>query len=173
LAFIFTLLIGGTVGIAVAEGRVEGRFQGNVLVALSGESVKHSPCNAVIESTGIGEAPRGRRVVQAKLLAERAAKVRAYRNLIRTVDRLSSVLVNGSGIVSATGFIRGARVVEKKYLPDGRVEVKVALDVSFLGSDSACERTIVRKMNSYGLPVYRVDRRVNEISEQDWIELNH
>lgn len=171
--FVFVFFVYRADTFAAGEGRTEGRAERHVIVTLSGESVKHSPCSAAIESTGIGKAPQGRSLAQVRLLAERAAKIRAYRNLIRTVDRLSPILVNGSGIISATGFIRGARVVERNYLPDGRVEVKLALDVRFLGSDSSCERMIVRKMDSYGFPVYRVDRTVNEISEQDWIELNH
>jgi hypothetical protein len=146
--------------------------EGHVIVNLSGESVKGNPCSGMIESTGIGKAPQGRSVAQARLLAERAAKVRAYRNLIRTVDRLSPILINGSGIDSATGFIRGAQVIEKNFFPDGRVEVKIAVNVHFLDSDSACEAWVTGKMRPYGLPVYKVDRTVEEIGEEDWVDLN-
>lgn len=118
----------------------------------------------------MGRAPHGRGKAQGKLLAERAAKLRAYRNLISAVDRLNPILDHGTGMVSTTGFIRGARVVEKNYLPDGRVQVKLALDIRF--PESKNEVWIIKRVKDFGVHIYTVDRKVETISEEAWVEWN-
>lgn len=153
-------------------GWVLGASEGHVVVTLTGETLKKSPCGGILEATGIGVLPQGRSRAQARLMAERGAKVRAYRNLVQAVDRLSSLLAEGTGVVTASGFIRGARVIEKRYLPNGKVEVKIALDVHFSNSQMACEEWITHRIRVYGLPIHHVDHEVRELSEEDWIELN-
>jgi hypothetical protein len=147
--------------------------EGRVVVMLTGETVKENSCGAVLESTGIGKAPKGRGMAQSKLMAERAAKVRAYRNLVQAVDSLNTVLPSGSGSVSTTGFIKGARIVEKKYLPDGQVEIKIALDVNFMNQNDVCRDWVIHKVSHYGFSVYEVDTQTTEISENEWVEWNH
>lgn len=147
--------------------------EGRVIVTLSGETVKTGPCGGVLEATGVGRVAQGRSRAQARLMAERAAKVRAYRNLVRVVDHFSPVLSGGEGMVMANGFLRGAKVIEKVYLPDGRVEVRMAVDVLFpLSGSYSCEEWVSRHAERHQLPVYTVDRRVEEISESEWLELN-
>ena len=129
-------------------------------------------CAGILEAHGIGKAPRGRSRAQARLLAERAAKVQAYRNLLKAVDRLNPILVNGAGLVSQTGYIRGAKFVEKQYRPSGEVEVKAVLDVSFMNQDMPCSVWMERKIVSTGYSVVIVETQDREITERDWIELN-
>lgn len=159
---------------------VMGASEGHVAVTFTGETLRDSPsqtvgfqaCQGILEATGIGILPGGRSMAQARLLAERSAKIRAYRNLIRAVDRLSPLLVNGTGTVSRTGFIRGARVIERRYLSNGQVEVKIALDVHFSNPQNACEEWITHRVKAFGLPIHHVDHEARELFEEDWVQLN-
>ncbi|MBI1883869.1 MAG: hypothetical protein HYS08_06645 [Chlamydiae bacterium] len=142
----------------------------DVIVTVNRETVQQSPSSMSLEALGRGEAPQGRSLAQARLLAERAAKVKAYYNLARTLSRMSLELRDGSSIISETGFIRGAKVIEKVYLPDGGVQVKMVLDVSLVHpcDDEAC---FSRRMRVYGVPVYVVDDKTEEISQGEWEEI--
>jgi hypothetical protein len=90
-----------------------------------------------IVATGIG-APPSKPVnqAQARAMTERAAYVVALRNLLETVKGVQvdsvSVVENfmvKSDVIRArvNGIVNGARVVDKKYMSDGSVEVKVAM----------------------------------------------
>lgn len=142
-----------------------------VVTLAADESAVTSPTTGLLEVTGVGQAPQGKGKAQARLLAERAAKVRAYRHLMRALDRLEPLLDKGTGVVSDTGFIRGAKIVEKSYLPGGRVKVKIALDVSFAVKNPD-ERSITKKVRDLGVSVHSVDHRIVEISEQEWVQWN-
>ncbi|MBI1871112.1 MAG: hypothetical protein HYS07_07970 [Chlamydiae bacterium] len=146
--------------------------ESRVILSEKGETVKENACGALLEATGIGEPRQGYSPTQARFMAERAATVRAYRNLVRAVDQLSPVLARESSVVSMTGFIHGARIVEKSYLSGGRVEVKIVMDLSFPHASSNCGEWVSEKVRGQGLPVDQVDRHVTEISEDQWVELN-
>ncbi len=90
-----------------------------------------------VYATGIG-APSAQAVnaAQARAMAERAAVVVAYRNLLETVKGVrvdSETMVENFMVKSdvirtqVDGIVKGARVVKKQYLPDGSVEVLVAM----------------------------------------------
>ena len=159
------LLFEGT-GVARAE---DGK---QIFLTIDEDAVQQRPCSAILEATGVGKAPRGRSPAQARLLAERAAKVQAYRNLIRSVDRLSPLIQGEAGIVASTGFIHGVKVVEKIYLPGGRVKIRMIMNLNFANTETACDAWIMEKIKMYNIPVFRVDRKIVEVSERDWIELN-
>lgn len=79
---------------------------------------------------------------QAEILAIRAAKMEAYKNLLETVMKIKTppdkdmkeYLVD-KNIESShiEGFVKGARVVKEEYLDDG--SAKVVLELSLTGND--------------------------------------
>jgi hypothetical protein len=92
---------------------------------------------ATIRAQGTGTRPqRASSAAQARLLAERAAKADAYRNLLEAaygvlVTSSTSVkdLTTGNDSVRTTldGFIRGASLLEVRRLDDGSVEVEMEI----------------------------------------------
>ena len=140
-----------------------------VVLTLTGESVVGDTCQCTIEATGIGEAQTGRSPAQAKLLAERAAKLRAYRNLLHAVRKTRPILTEEATVIHASGFLQGARILEKRYLPDGKVIVKMTMDVSYVPSDhEPCKSYLISHTKQMGYPVYVVNRSMEEISEEEW-----
>lgn len=90
-----------------------------------------------VYATGIGApSPQAVNAAQARAMAERAATVVAYRNLLETVKgvRVDSETVVENFMVRSDvirtqvdGIVKGARIVKKQNLPDGSVEVLVAM----------------------------------------------
>lgn len=90
-----------------------------------------------VYATGIGAPPPNAvNPAQARAMAERAAQVVAYRNLLEIVKgvRVDSETVvenfmTKSDIIrtKVDGIIRGAMPVKKQYLSDGSVEVTIAM----------------------------------------------
>ncbi len=92
-----------------------------------------------VRATGSGIPPEGKTGTEARLMAERAAKVDAYRNLTELVygvriDAATTVedFVTQRDEIKATvsTFIRGAKVVDTRYLNDGSIEVELELPLS-------------------------------------------
>jgi hypothetical protein len=96
----------------------------------------------MIQATGSGAPnPEAPNIAAARLGAERAAKADALRNILETVKGVridSQTLVVNAMTQSDTirtqvqGIIRGARVVNTRYLSDGAVEVTV--EIAMAGS---------------------------------------
>ena len=90
-----------------------------------------------VRATGIGAPPAfPGNAAQARAMAERAAYVVALRNLLETVKgvRVDSETVVENYIVKndvikakVDGIVRGARIVDTRYMSDGSVEVLVAM----------------------------------------------
>lgn len=90
-----------------------------------------------IRATGGGAPPgpgRSVNAAQERLLAERAAKVDAYRNLLEqayglTLTSASTVrdFVTESDVIKTRveAYVRGGKVTDVRHLPDGGVEVDV------------------------------------------------
>ncbi|OGW18529.1 MAG: hypothetical protein A2X56_11585 [Nitrospirae bacterium GWC2_57_13] len=88
-------------------------------------------------ATGIGAPPSGAlNPAQIRAMTERAAFVVAVRNLLETVKGVrvdSTTLVENFMVTSEVirtrveGVVRGARVVNKRYLSDGSVEMVVSM----------------------------------------------
>lgn len=94
-----------------------------------------------IRATGAGvPPPRAVNPAQARLMAERAAKVDALRNLLEqaygvNISSASSVrdfvLQSDSIRARVDAYIRGAEVVDKRYLSDGTVEVDMEVTLGY------------------------------------------
>ena len=93
----------------------------------------------VIRATGSGVPNLEVPSAAARIGAERAAKVDALRNILETLKgvRIDSqtLVVNAmtqSDVIrtQVQGVIRGARVVDKRYTPDGAVEVTVEIPMA-------------------------------------------
>jgi hypothetical protein len=94
----------------------------------------------VITAVGIGAPPaQPANAAQARAMAERAAQVVAYRNLLEAVKGVrvdSTTLVENFMVTSdvikteVSGIVQGAMVMDKKYMSDGSVEVTVGMKLS-------------------------------------------
>ena len=86
---------------------------------------------ASLKVTGIGKAPDSKRgTPQGRLMAERAAEMVAKRNLGLAIGKVSVEGTEKDKEIFVSAFVRGARVTDKKVLPDGTVEVTVELPLS-------------------------------------------
>ncbi len=94
----------------------------------------------VITAVGIGAPPaQPANTAQARAMAERAAQVVAYRNLLEAVKgvRVDSTTTVENFIVTSdvvkiqvSGIIQGATIMDKKYMSDGSVEVTVGMKLT-------------------------------------------
>lgn len=108
-------------------------------------SVKETPkaewVPITIRATGSGAPPANAvNAAQARLMTERAAKLDAYRNLLEQaygVQISSSSTVRDFILQSDTikskveAFIKGAKVVDTRYLSDGTVQVDMELILGY------------------------------------------
>lgn len=107
---------------------------------LVGSSGKVDWTTGVITAVGIGAPPaQPANAAQARAMAERAAQVVAYRNLLEVlkgvrVDSTTTVenfMVTSDVIrTEVSGIIQGAMIMDKKYMPDGSVEVTVGMKLT-------------------------------------------
>jgi len=91
----------------------------------------------IVTAKGSGAPPTGITVIsQARLMAERAAKADALRNLLEAVKGVrvdsettveSFTTKNDVVMTRVSGIVKGATIVDKRYLSDGSVEVTVAV----------------------------------------------
>jgi len=103
-----------------------------------------------IRATGYGAPPPlkpGATPAQVRLMAERAAKADAYRNLL---ERVKGVRIEGETTVQdfiarndvirtrVDGVLRGARVISSRVMPDKTYEVE--LEVRVADIRAACKR---------------------------------
>ncbi len=94
----------------------------------------------VITAVGIGAPPaQPANAAQARAMAERAAQVVAYRNMLEAVkgvqvDSTTTVenFIVTSDVVKTqvSGIIQGAMIMDKKYMSDGSVEVTVGMKLT-------------------------------------------
>ncbi len=94
----------------------------------------------VVTAKGSGAPPTGITIPsQARLMAERAAKADALRNLLEAVKgvRVDSETTvetyttkSDRVMTRVSGIVIGARVVETRYLSDGAVEITVAVNMT-------------------------------------------
>jgi hypothetical protein len=91
----------------------------------------------IVTAKGSGAPPTGITIIsQARLMAERAAKADALRNLLEAVKGVrvdaqttveSFAIKSDMVMTRVSGIVKGATVVDKRYLSDGGVEVTVAV----------------------------------------------
>lgn len=106
----------------------------------AGSTGKVDWSTGVITAVGIGAPPaQPANAAQARAMAERAAQVVAYRNLLEAVKGVrvdSTTLVENFMVTSdmirteVSGIIQGATIMDKKYMSDGSVEVTVGMKLS-------------------------------------------
>ncbi|HEX9113706.1 MAG TPA: hypothetical protein VF888_05095 [Nitrospirota bacterium] len=125
-----------------AAGNASAQLVGTIkdVVESAGSSGKVDWTTGVITSVGIGAPPaQPANAAQARAMAERAAQVVAYRNLLEAVkgvrvDSTTTVenfMVTSDAIkTEVSGIIQGAMVMDKKYMSDGSVEVTVGMKMS-------------------------------------------
>jgi hypothetical protein len=116
-----------------------------------GSSGKIDWTTQVITSVGIGAPPaQPANAAQARAMAERAAQVVAYRNLLEAVKgvRIDSTTTVENFMVTSdvirtqvSGFVQGAMVMDKKYMSDGSVEVTVGMKLTGALADSLLPKT--------------------------------
>ncbi len=119
---------------------------------------------SVIRALGSGApSPSSPNISVARLGAERAAKVDAMRNLLETIKgvRIDSetTVVNAmtqSDVIQSRvqGFVRGAKVVDKKYFDDGGVEVIIEMPITGELADILLPATGGQSAPSAGSPIY-------------------
>lgn len=130
---------------------------------------------AEVMATGIGYPPRrGLSLAQKRLLAQRAATVDAYRVLAGTLSNISGCVVEGSGYIQVSGYIKGASVTQVREYADGKVEVDLTVPVNLRGrairGKTVWDRTIA-DINKRGYPIYYLKQPKEQISEEEWLEI--
>jgi hypothetical protein len=105
----------------------------------------------VLTAVGIGAPPaQPATAAQARAMAERAAQVVAYRNLLEAVKgvRVDSTTTVENFIVTSdvirtevSGIIQGAMIMDKKYMSDGSVEVTVGMKLTGALADALLPKT--------------------------------
>ena len=105
----------------------------------------------VITAVGIGAPPaQPANAAQARAMAERAAQVVALRNLLEAVKGVrvdSSTLVENFMVTSdvirtqVSGMVKGAMIMDKKYMSDGSVEVTVGMKLTGELADALLSQT--------------------------------
>lgn len=105
----------------------------------------------VVTAVGIGAPPASpANPAQARAMAERAAQVVAYRNLLEAVKgvRIDSTTTVENFMVTSdvirtqvSGFVQGATVMDKKYMSDGSVEVTVGMKLTGALADALLPKT--------------------------------
>ena len=136
----FAVLI--AVLLALGTGSASAQLVGTVkdVIEPTGSSGKVDWTTGVITAVGIGAPPaQPANAAQARAMAERAAQVVAYRNLLEAVKgvRVDSTTTVENFMVTSdvirtevSGIIQGATVMDKKYMSDGSVEVTVGMKLT-------------------------------------------
>lgn len=116
-----------------------------------GSSGKVDWTTGVITAVGIGAPPaQPANAAQARAMAERAAQVVAYRNLLESVkgvrvDSTTTVenFITTSDVIrtEVSGIIQGAMIMDKKYMSDGSVEVTIGMKLSGALADALLPKT--------------------------------
>jgi hypothetical protein len=114
----------------------------------------------VITAVGIGAPPaQPANPAQARAMAERAAQVVAYRNLLEAVKgvRVDSTTTVENFIVTSdvintqvNGIIQGATIMDKKYMSDGSVEVTIGMKLTGALADALLPKTPLTPPGSAG-----------------------
>jgi hypothetical protein len=116
-----------------------------------GSSGKVDWTTGVITAVGIGAPPaQPANAAQARAMAERAAQVVAYRNLLEAVkgvrvDSTTTVenFITTSDVIrtEVSGIIQGATIMDKKYMSDGSVEVTIGMRLTGALADTLLPKT--------------------------------
>ena len=148
-AFVIIVLI----VFACMAGNSSAQLQGTIkdVEQSVGSSGKVDWTTGLITAVGIGAPPaQPANAAQARAMAERAAQVVAYRNLLESVKgvRVDSTTTVENFIVTSdvirtevNGIIQGAMIMDKKYMSDGSVEVTVGMKLTGALADALLPKT--------------------------------
>lgn len=89
----------------------------------------------VVRAAGIGRAPAGLEGPRARLMAERAAKIVAGRNLLAKLGYASAPGQGFARRIRVTGLLRGHRYLPTRYLGDRTAVVTIELPVRHLSEE--------------------------------------
>ncbi len=149
-AFLALIIISSLV---LAVGSASAQLVGRVkdVIEPSGSSGEVDWTTSVITAVGIGAPPAQlANATQARAMAERAAQVSAYRNLL---DAVKGVRINSTTTVEnfietsdvirtdINGIIQGATMMDKKYMSDGSVEITVGMKLTGALADEFLTKT--------------------------------
>ncbi len=155
-AFLVTALLGSLGGAALAQSA------GSIsdVETPVGSSGKVDWTNGIVTAVGIGAPPaQPVNAAQARAMAERAAKVVAYRNLLEAVKgvRVDSTTTVENFVVTSdeirtqvSGFVQGATIMAKKYMSDGSVEVTVGVKLTGALADALLPSTQPERPSGFG-----------------------
>jgi len=128
----------------------------------SGSTGKIDWSTGVITAVGIGAPPaQPANAAQARAMAERAAQVVAYRNLLEAIKgvRVDSTTTVENFMVTSdviktevSGIIQGATIMDKKYMSDGSVEVTVGMKLTGALADALFPKTPPAQPTGFGAP---------------------
>ncbi len=139
--------------LVLAVGSASAQLVGTVkdVIEPSGSSGEVDWTTSVITAVGTGAPPaQPANATQARAMAERAAQVSAYRNLL---DAVKGVRINSTATVEnfmgtsdmirtdVNGIIQGATIMDKKYMPDGSVAVTVGMKLTGALADEFLTKT--------------------------------
>lgn len=149
----FSILFVFCMAFIIVAGATYAQLVGSVsdVVQPVGTAGKVDWSTGVITAVGIGAPPaQPANPAQARAMAERAAQVVAYRNLLEAVKgvRVDSTTLVENFIVTSdvirtevNGIIQGATVMDKKYMSDGSVEVTVGMKLTGALADALLPKT--------------------------------
>jgi hypothetical protein len=138
---------------ACAAGNIPAQLPGSIrdVEQPVGASGSVDWTTGVITAVGIGAPPaQTANAAQARAMAERAAQVVAYRNLLEAVKgvrvdaatTVENVLTTSDALsTEVSGIIQGATLMDKKYLSDGSVEVRVGMKLTGALADTLLPKT--------------------------------
>lgn len=139
--------------VVVSAGGAQAQLIGTVkdVIEPVGSTGKVDWSTGVITAVGIGAPPaQPANPAQARAMAERAAQVVAYRNLLEAIKGVrvdSTTLVENFMVTSdvirtqVSGIIQGATIMDKKYMSDGSVEVTVGMKLTGALADALLPKT--------------------------------
>jgi hypothetical protein len=150
-----TVVVAAIIGVLILSlaGAASAQLVGTIkdVETSVGSSGKVDWTTGVITAVGIGAPPASpANPAQARAMAERAAQVVAYRNLLEAVKgvRVDSTTTVENFIVTSdvirtqvSGFVQGATVMDKKYMSDGSVEVTVGMKLTGALADALLPKT--------------------------------
>lgn len=117
----------------------------------------------LVNATGSGAAKLEGSVAQARLMAERAAKLDALRNIVETIQGIqvnasrsaADVMSNGEVKTRVSGMAQGFKVVDTKYYSDGSVDVVVQMPIDQNLTNALVEKPRqTRKVSEAGAVTY-------------------
>lgn len=144
MAMICFLFAGVTVSLAQEDGKVSQKEWSKIIESKVAEQAGDKAIinyeDGYVEAMGTGAVDPARiKGTNARPMCLRAAQVDAYRNLLEAtkgvqIDSQTTVrdFVTESDVINAavSGFVKGAKVINKDYLSDGTCEVTIRMSLS-------------------------------------------